>query len=245
MRSTDVDWAAIGETEPYFGVLSSDDYLRENLTDHARERFFASGQDDMSAVIARIERLYPGFRPAHAIDFGCGVGRLVLAMARIAGHVTGVDVSPGMLAEAARACEARGVRNVAFADDLLAAASADWVNSFLVFQHIPPERGIVLLGQLLRQLRPGGVTSLHLTAYRSNDHLPPSLEDVRYSRFDGRTLEVLAGAESEGGRMRMYDYDMTQVLQLFVDAGIGELHLEHLDHAGHHAFRIYGRKNGI
>ncbi|WCM28047.1 class I SAM-dependent methyltransferase [Sphingomonas sp. QA11] len=246
MRSTDTDWAAIGEVEPYFGVLSSVDYLRDNLTAHTRDQFFASGEADMASVIAHIRDRYdPDFHPRHAIDFGCGVGRLALAMAKVADRVTGVDISPGMLVEASRNGEARGAGNVTFAENLLVAGDADWVNSFLVFQHIPPERGFALMGQLFGQLRPGGVASIHLTAYRTNDHLPPSLEDVRYSRFDGRQLEVMAATEiMPAGRMRMYDYDMTRALQIFVDAALGDLSLEHFDHAGHHAFRVYGRKAG-
>ncbi len=244
MRSTDDDWAAIGEAEPYFGVLSSADYLRENLTVESRDQFFASGEFDIASVLARIHTLYGSdFSPGHAIDFGCGVGRLALAMAKVADRVTGIDISPGMLVEASQNCEARGLGNVVFAENSLIAGDADWVNSFLVFQHIPPDRGFPLLRQLLDQLRPGGVASLHLTAYRNNDHLAPSLEDVRYSRFDGRHLEVLAAPEvMPTGRMRMYDYDMTRVLQIFVDAGLEGLSLEHFDHAGHHAFRVYGRK---
>ncbi len=35
---------------------------------------------------------------------------------------------------------------------------------------------------------------------------------------------------------------LTRVLQTFVDAGLGGLSFEHFDHAGHHAFRVYGRK---
>lgn len=244
MRSTDTDWAAIGEVEPYFGVLSSADYLRENLTTAARDQFFASGEHDIATALTDIRRVFgENFRPGHAVDFGCGVGRLALAMAKVAQHVTAIDISPGMLAEAARNCAARATTNVEFAESIAAAGDADWVNSFLVFQHIPPERGFALLRELLGQLRPAGVASLHFTAYRTNDHLEASLEDIRYSRFDGQRLEVLApNPAMSAGRMRMYDYDMTRVLQLFVDAGLGELSLEHFDHAGHHAFRVYGRK---
>lgn len=244
MRSTDSDWAAIGDAEPYFGVLSSADYLRENLTADVRDQFFASGEQDMRAALDHIRRLYgEGFHATHAIDFGCGVGRLALAMAKMADRVTGIDISRGMLAEAAVNCELRGVANVKFAEGCLLAERADWVNSFLVFQHIMPERGFPLLRQLLDRLRPGGVASIHLTAYRTNDHLQPSLEDVRYSRFDGRHLEVIVATDvMPTGRMRMYDYDMTRVLQIFVDAGLEGLSLEHFDHDGHHAFRVYGRK---
>ncbi len=166
-------------------------------------------------------------------------------MAKMADQVTGIDISPGILAEAALNCEARGVANVKFAEGYLLAERADWVNSFLVFQHIMPERGFPLLRQLLDRLRPGGVASIHLTTYRTNDHLQPSLEDVRYSRFDGRLLKVLdapstMSAWPDARCMVRYDACAADLRR----RGAWRLVLlEHFDHAGHHAFRVYGRKD--
>ena len=56
-------------------------------------------------------------------------------------RVVGVDVSPSMLAEARRNCDARGARNVELlAADRLGtlAPEFDLVHSFIVLQHIPP-----------------------------------------------------------------------------------------------------------
>lgn len=111
-----------------------------------------------------------------------------------------------MLAEAQQNCAARGIANADFLLDAFPDEPADWVNSFLVFQHILPERGIFLLRRLFACLAPGGVATLHLTAYRTNAHLAASLEDVRHTRFDGRTLHVLDAPDTlVQGHMRMYD----------------------------------------
>lgn len=244
MRDTDRDWLHLGAAEPYFGVLSGPEYLLQNLTQTSKAGFFASGEIEVEHMRVQLEKLYgPALPRRHAFDFGCGVGRLVLPLARICDRVTGLDVSPGMLALARRNCEAHGVDNADFLLDAFPDEPADWVNSFLVFQHIVPERGIVLLRRLLACLAPGGVATLHVTAYRTNAHLSASLEDVRHTRFDGRMLVVVDTPETfSEGRMRMYDYDMTMVLAAFVEAGLHGLHLEHHDHGGCHAFRIYGRK---
>lgn len=243
MRDTDGDWAAIGASEPYFGVLSAPEFLSTNLDDAARARFFASGDGDIAYIVGVIERMWPGFRPARAVDFGCGVGRLVLAMARIAGHVSGVDIAPAMLAEAARNAAAAGVTNVDFSADL-PDGPLDWINSHIVFQHIPPDQGFAVMERLLARLASGGIASIEVAAYRTIDHLSPTIHDIDLCRYDGRTLDVLATRQAgEVGQMRMYDYDMTRILASFARAGIHTTLCEHLDQNGHHAFRVFGRKD--
>jgi hypothetical protein len=41
-RSAD-DWNALGETEPFFAVLTEDRFLRERMSDFDRDAFFATG----------------------------------------------------------------------------------------------------------------------------------------------------------------------------------------------------------
>ena len=49
-----------------------------------------------------------------SLDFGCGVGRLIIPFARVFEHVTGVDISPAMLEIAQRNCLEQGIHNVEF-----------------------------------------------------------------------------------------------------------------------------------
>jgi len=105
-------------------------------------------------------------RLGDALDFGCGVGRLVLPLAGHFGTVVGVDISDAYLAEAARNRDRKGVTNVEFTDSLddLAAQRRrfDLVHSYIVFNHIPWARGKALIATLFGLLRPGGVLALHV-----------------------------------------------------------------------------------
>src|SRR5882762_1792622 len=97
------DWERFGRDEPYFGVLLDEKFRLRNLTPQALEEFFASGEAHVERVFRTIVRhLDPDFAPATALEFGCGVGRVLVPLARRCPSVVGVDVSASMLAEARR-----------------------------------------------------------------------------------------------------------------------------------------------
>lgn len=230
-RDTDADWRELGVTQPYWGVLSHPDYRAENLTPQRLEAFYASGTQYVDDVLARFQTLF-GARPAGtALDFGCGAGRLTEAMAVRVAEATGYDISPGMLVEARK----RGGK--AFYVDALPDGPFDWVNSFIVLQHIPPARGLALIEALLASLAPGGFASLHLTFWRE-PHLAPA-PAPRWRRL----ARGLRGGPPVGS-ISMYDYELSAVLKAFTRAGFGELTLVPTDHGGHHGAIVLGRRSG-
>ena len=152
--STDSEWQKLGKENPYFAVVTEDKYQKDALTSSRREEFFESGQEFVSNVVQTIRtRLDPSPKFARALDFGCGVGRLLIPFARISDEAVGVDVSEGMLAEARKNCEDRSVTNVSLvkSDDELSLVSGkfDLIHSYIVFQHIPVHRGERIFLQLL------------------------------------------------------------------------------------------------
>lgn len=240
-RDTDRDWRMIGATEPYFGVLTSESFKRDNLDDAARESFFASGLSDVRHHFDRMNALFGRFEPRSALDFGCGVGRLTVPLAQIAGQATGVDISPGMLAEA-RLHKAPGLTFV----DSMPDGAFDWVMSLIVLQHVPPERGYDILRQLLARVSDGGGATIQLMFARTIEHARSA---------GGRLIldgtDVLPAKDSRSirgipaGVMLMHDYDLSRVVGLFYQAGMTSLHLEHCDHGGIVGATIYARKRAI
>ncbi|MEO6597734.1 MAG: class I SAM-dependent methyltransferase, partial [Planctomycetota bacterium] len=147
---TDAEWQRWGENDPYFGVITNERFRRHNLTPEVLAEFFESGRTHTAHVLRVCHRqLHPKFSPQRVLDFGCGVGRVLLGLAEKVPEAVGVDVSPAMLDEARRNCEERGVGNVtlALSDDELSAVegSFDLIHSVLVFQHIDPSRGHALV----------------------------------------------------------------------------------------------------
>ena len=233
-RDTDADWRELGQSQPYWGVLSHPDFRTENITPERIEAFYASGKDYIAEIVGRIEAA-TGVRPSgRALDFGCGVGRLAEAMTGYASEVVGLDISPGMLALA------RGRGGKAVYVDQAPAGPFDWINTFIVLQHIPPERGEAILQDLLSRLAMGGVISLQLTVWRDANRQWPQATGWR-RLFGAQRLRRWA-RRLPVGQILMYDYDLSRVVRLLNQAGIEEMRLVSTNHDGHRGVIILGRK---
>jgi len=237
VRDTDDDWREIGAKEPYWGVLSDDRFAQRNIDAAAIDEFYASGRSDIDTLVERASALLgPWRKPAHALDFGCGAGRLSLAMTQWASLVTGFDISPGMLEVARRRA---GDRSDLRFTHQWPDGPFDWINSYIVFQHIPPVRGLEILDGLLERLAEDGVVTLHFTFYRD-----AALRRPRTRTGLVRALRRVLGrtAEPRVGSISMFDYDLDAVAERLNRHGIERVLLIHTDHGGHHGAHVIGRR---
>ena len=179
MRRSHQDWDELAAREPYYAVLTEERFLGE-LDAERRRDFYATGEADVRQLLEMLAARGVEVTMGRALDFGCGVGRLTLPLARRFMSVTGFDVSPRMVAEAARNLEAEGIANAAFVmslEDL--DGSFDFIGSLIVFQHIPVAEGMRQLKILLRLLAPGGVAALHFTLGRPGSRLRRTARRLR------------------------------------------------------------------
>jgi SAM-dependent methyltransferase len=229
---SDVSWEQIGRENPYFGVLTDPRFRGRALEGDLKAAFLQTGEDHVEWLIASIGRHFA--RPAQtdaALDFGCGVGRLVVPLAKRFKQVVGVDVSGSMLAEAEKNIVESGLSNVQFvkSDDRLGGIDGpfDLIHSVITFQHIPGERGEVILRHLLERLRAGGVIALQFYVFR-----PVSKARRWLTRARGLFRPLHWGVNVAQGKrwdeplMQHNIYDMGRVLQLFTRAGIRDVRLE-------------------
>ncbi len=174
------EWRNFGETEPHWSVLTSDQFVAANIAETI-DLFYASGFGDLPRFFSPLARAgLPAERTGKVLDFGCGVGRLSLALATRADSVLGVDISPPHIRLARERTEQEKVGNVDFLaidkpDDLDALSGFDMVVSLIVLQHNPPPVMATLLEKLLRALAPGGVAVIQL---------PTFIRDYRFSVAD-------------------------------------------------------------
>ena len=55
LRDTDADWRELGRSQPYWGVLSNEAFLRENLTAETIEAFYACGRPYIDEIVGRLD----------------------------------------------------------------------------------------------------------------------------------------------------------------------------------------------
>ncbi|MBA3686919.1 MAG: class I SAM-dependent methyltransferase [Planctomycetes bacterium] len=245
--STDEEWEKFGKDDPYFGVVSCDQFRKSSLTDAGREEFFRSGQRHIDEVFAKIRtHLDPGFAPKRALDFGCGVGRLVLPLAGMVGEVTGVDISESMLAEARRNCASRSVGNATFvtSDDRLSQVTGtyDLVHTYIVLQHIPVQRGMRILERLVALLADGGVGVVHLTyakAYANRRFIQFAKKHIPLAV---NLINLVKGRRFSAPHMQMNTYHLNQVFLAIQRSGAVGCHSEFTDHGGELGVTVYFRK---
>jgi SAM-dependent methyltransferase len=134
------------------------------------------------------------------LDFGCGAGAFMRALARrdFAGEMVGSDVSTGMLDEAARAWPA-GIRSptwtlsspgqLPFADH-----SFDIVAALGVLHHVMPADRPAEWREIARVLRPGG----RCYVYEHNPYNPLTQWVVKHTAIDANAV-LLTPGEAAGG----------------------------------------------
>lgn len=231
-ENSDKEWETYGAENPYFGVLSTARFLTQNLTEEARLEFWQSGQNDIETVFQNIRRHVDAeFQPVRALDFGCGVGRLLFAISARCEHATGVDVSPSMLAEAKRQASIKSIDNVSFVESSdcrdLGENTFCLVHSYIVFQHIPEARGYAILDRLLASLRSGGIGVLHFTF--SNKHFG-YWKIIRNIPFNKQLRNLVRGKPLNTPRMQMNEYDLNVVMKKLWSQGVSNCHMAFSDH---------------
>ncbi|MBC7844332.1 MAG: methyltransferase domain-containing protein [Gemmatimonadaceae bacterium] len=247
MAGTDTAWEFYGKQDPYYGVLSNDAFRKDSLDGDAKARFFSSGERYVENVLETVRtHLATSFVPASVLDFGCGVGRLALPLARQCSRVVGVDISQSMLAEARRNAVESSLSNVEFvqSDDLISKAVGefDLVHSFIVFQHIPTARGEAIFRQLIARVRPGGVGVVHFTyANAPRTPLVRRLLTKAYERVPGILwLKNLVKRDAIGVPvMQMNTYDLNRLHCILQESGCHDVHTRFTE-ASHYNYPIYG-----
>lgn len=230
------DWEIIASRDPFFGVLVDEDFRADRIDAAARQRFYDTGRDYVANVFEMFDAEF-GAHPSEgaALDIGCGVGRLTYAMAGAMPTVVGYDIAESMV----RIAREGAPPNATFATKL-PEGPFHWINSFIVFQHIPPAEGLALLRAALDRLAPGGFASIQLTGWNTQPAPVQSLLDrirrsrnLRIHRQPGRNVQPL---------IRMYDYNFSDVMRCFMDRGMSRLVLRHTAHGDHHGASVLARR---
>lgn len=193
-------------------------YFVDNRLDYRNgddEAFWANGVEDVARMFELLE-----MSPAPTdtvLDIGCGVGRLLRALAPQTASLVGIDVSSEMISLARENLSDLEVTlHVGDGQGLAPVpdASVDGVISLVVFQHIPdPQVTLGYITEIGRVLKPGGWAafqvsndpSIHTADYAQAPFLKrllgraPKGQDHAAWRGSAITLDDLGAATEAGG----------------------------------------------
>jgi len=236
MADRDDVWEYFGEHDPYYGVFTVPGMRADSLDDDRLNEFFSSGEEYVTRVWDEIERHFiPAFKPVRSLDFGCGVGRLALPIAKRSGEAVGVDISTGMLDLAKQNADRLEIDNIEFikGDDELSTVSGrfDFVHSFVVFQHINPKFGNRIFTRLVELLSDGGVGVLHVEYANS---LSTPAQKLRFRLYRdvpfAYALRNLVLRKKSEPLIPMYLYDLNELMLILQQNDCHNCHIRFSKH---------------
>ena len=165
LKDVQTNWNRFGEADPFWAVLAWPGMEQGRWDPDA---FFATGREEIDAVLSYAGELGVSFARTAALDFGCGVGRLSQALARHFARVDGVDISESMI-DIARQFNQYGGRcryHLNLRDDLslFQDDTFDFLYSNITLQHMPPRFARRYIMEFLRVLKPGGLMIFQIPA---------------------------------------------------------------------------------
>ncbi len=247
MKSTDAAWETWGQTDPYFAVVSHPQF-RTGTLPHHREEFFAGGREIVARRIAEYEQVFGPLPRSTALDFGCGVGRLTLPLAEQFVGVTGLDISEAMLVEARRNAMDQGLSNVQFerSDDTLSAARGTYafVHTYIVLQHIPTRRGMMIISELLDRVQPDGGFFLHVSVHTRGLAWRGLYWAVHHIPGLYKVNSLLKRRPMSDPAMQMNGYSAQQILASLAQRGIDSVHVTSELHNDVLTLGFLGRNSG-
>lgn len=167
-------WEHMGDEKAHYSVLSNEDFMPDKLNGSI-DVFWQSGDVEAAQAIRALD-LYGASELAEGVcvEYGCGVGRVTVNLAKYFKRVHAYDISRNHLEHArARASEV-GASNIEFhecANDFrVALEPCDFFYSVIVLQHNPPPVIMELIRIALNALKPGGLAMFqvptHIIGYR-------------------------------------------------------------------------------
>lgn len=234
------NWKKFGKEDPYYGVLAEERYRTGNITTDGLKDFFATGEQFVVETERRVQQYFDrSIADCSILDFGCGVGRLIIPFSkRTQKNTMGLDVSPDIIQKAEIHKLDQGVPNLQLKSfdgvNLPDLPRFDFINSYIVFQHIESSLGFSLLRQLLETLEKGGIFQVQITYghelsrltyynFYLRAKLPPY--NYLYSSWKNKRL----GSEPI---MQMNHYSPRKLFALFSKYS-RSVHVEFTNHGGH------------
>jgi cyclopropane fatty-acyl-phospholipid synthase-like methyltransferase len=158
-----------------------------------------------------------------------------------------MDISESMLEEANANCRTRGLNNVEFLksdDDLsLLHGKYDFIHSFIVFQHIPVERGERILANFFAHLEDEGICVLHFT-YADSQQVKNFARSLimKYIPLAKNFINLVKGRGFFYPTMQMNKYNLNKLFYILQQKNVRNFFIEFTDHGGYLGVILFFKK---
>jgi 2-polyprenyl-3-methyl-5-hydroxy-6-metoxy-1,4-benzoquinol methylase len=218
---TAAQWHHLGETEPYWSVITQENYLQSHFQ-QSREVFYATGEQEANVLDSTLERNLIEPRPlGRCVELGCGVGRVTGALARRYREVVAIDISAPHLRLAEEELQKQGVNNVTYKqltslEQTQELGQIDLFYSKIVLQHNTPPVIAVLLKKLLNSLSRGGIGFFQIPVFKAGYKflIEPYLEEDNQTNME---MHFIPQAEL----LKLVANSGCRVCELYEDDSIG------------------------
>jgi len=233
MNKIDKNWEKFGEEDPYYWVTTLDKYRGHIDKSKIIKEFFEEGEIYIHKIIEIINsRLDSKFNPQSVLDFGCGVGRILMPLAKECRIAYGIDISTTMIERAKFHAKEEKVDNVKFFQTIDELNSQDikfdFIHSNYVFQHISTKTGIEIFKKLLAYLTHNGVAVIQFTysndlsvKYKSIDWMKLNLP------FALQMMNMIKGKKPNSPMMEMHNYPLNLIVRILQDLGVDHYYIRH------------------
>jgi len=163
------DWEHLGKTDPFWAVLS-DNSKRYGKWD--QDEFFKTGDEEIKNLILELPKKNQPKHYTHAMDFGCGLGRLTRALSNHFESVTGVDISQSMIEKASELNsefpQCQFIHNPHPHLKQFTSKSFDLIYTNITLQHVPEKKIVAnYIKEFLRLIKSDGIVVFQLPSSAS------------------------------------------------------------------------------
>lgn len=171
IKKVEETWSRLGQEDAHWSVIT-DEKFRKNTIGENIDDFFAMGEGDIARVESALNRVNASLYELNsALDFGCGVGRLSIPLAKRCKQVLGVDISSSHLREANENVQRMGIENLDLSliksvQSIRELKEFDLVFSLIVLQHNSPPVMLEILKALCSRVGASGYLYLQTQTYK-------------------------------------------------------------------------------
>jgi len=234
-----LDWEEKAKRNPLFAVMSVSDF-EEKTSDFSEgdlERFFEKGEllfsRHFEPLLSMTGMLGSG---QLAVEYGCGMGRLMRKFLDAGMRCAGIDISPTMIEHAQRLVpEAEALHVLDAANRTpLPDGCADFVYSYAVLQHVSRLSAYTAaLDEMCRLLKPGGWMRIQINADDSPFRRFDPLQNVEVETGEDHVVKRFPEVEGKPSEKREFnhwsgvDVSFPLIQRLLNDRGVQLMGYEH------------------